>query len=66
MSKKIEVVTRKVTGVKKLRCVCGEPVIVTDDSGSLGCSVDCGWEGLKVELAHMLVPGDSIEWVGDE
>lgn len=49
---------------KKLLCVCGEPVITTDDYGSIGCPVGCGWEGITVELSHLIVPGDSIEWVG--
>jgi hypothetical protein len=36
---------------------------VTDDSGSIGCSVDCGWEGITVELVAEVILPEDIVWV---
>ena len=49
----------------KLRCECGEPVVVTDDNGSIGCPVDCGCEGIILEPVAILLTEDQIEWVGE-
>jgi len=46
-----------------LKCGCGAKVVVVDDSGSIACSVDCGWEGIHLELVTELVTEDQIEWV---
>ena len=48
----------------KLRCECGEPVVVVDDNGSIECSADCGWEGIHLDLVAVVVHEDQIQWVG--
>jgi len=45
-----------------LLCECGEPVVVVDDNGSIGCPANCGWEGITLELVAVLVRGDDIIW----
>lgn len=38
-----------------MNCVmCGSPIIVTDDNGSIGCSAECGWEGITLDLVTIL------------
>ena len=64
MSDKIKLETREVVGKGPLRCECGEPVVVTDDNGSIGCPVNCGWEGITLELKAIVLTGDEIEGVG--
>jgi len=49
----------------KLRCECGELVVVVDDNGSIACPADCGWEGIHLELVAVIVPEDQIQWVGE-
>ena len=49
--------------LEKLRCECGEPVVVVDDNGSIACSANCGWEGIHLELVAVLLTEDEIEWV---
>lgn len=50
----------------KLRCDCGATLIVVDDNGSLGCSDECGREGLTIEpMVAELVAEEDIVWVGE-
>ena len=35
--------------LEKLRCECGEALVVVDDNGSIACPANCGWEGIYLE-----------------
>ena len=63
----IELETRTIpeSARRELKCECGAKIVVVDDAGSIGCSANCGWEGIHLELEAVVIPGDQIEWAGE-
>lgn len=58
----IELETIELTAKGDLLCQCGEPVVVTDENGSIGCPANCGWEGITLEFEAISLTGEDIEW----